>query len=124
MQSWLNQIIHGRLYLYWAQWHTVMESERRAGEVMNACLGRISQSALLGGWNSWVEMVWSRAEEESKQEVEGLLDRLKREKQERAGRTMRRCLNKISNAAFVQSWEKWQSVIAAMNKAGKVTIVE
>ena len=97
-----------------------MESEKRAGAVMSACLGRICQSALLGGWNTWAEMVWSRAEEESKQEVEDLLDRLKREKQERAGRTMRRCLNKISNAAFVQSWEKWRSVIAAMNKAGKV----
>ena len=120
MQSWLNQIIHGRLFLYWAQWHAVVESEKRAGAIMSASLARIFQSAVLGGFNSWVEMVWSRADEESKQEMEDLLDRLKREKQERAAMTMRRCLNKISNAAFVQSWEKWRSVIAAMNKAGKV----
>ena len=84
---------------------------------MSACLARIFQSAVLGGFNSWVEMVWDK---KSQNEVEDLLDRLKREKQERAAMTMRRCLNKISNAAFVQSWEKWRSVIAAMNKAGKV----
>ena len=104
----------------WDQWHTVMESERRAGEVMNGCLSRISKLWLSKGWNGWMSLMKFLTQSAAQSEVETLMERLKREKRERSGRIMRNCLNRISSRAFVQCFDKWKSVMAAYQKSGKV----
>ena len=109
-------IINGTTLLYWEHWHDVMESEKRAGEIMSGCLARISRLWLSRGWNGWMEVVKFEKQSASQAEVESLMEKLQREKMERAGRKMRFCLNQISNAAFVGSFVKWKAVMAAWQK--------
>ena len=112
-----DSVINGQTLSYWDHWHAVMESERRACEIMLSCVARTSKAWLSKGWNGWILLVKQSAAET---EMESLLDRLKREKHERAGRVMRYSLNRISSRAFVQCFDKWKSVMAAYQKSGKV----
>ena len=76
MQRWLNMMTHAQTTMVWDRWHLVLESEKYAGEVMIACLNRISKAAFGQGWNKWTELVKELRKGDAEPEYDALQRKL------------------------------------------------
>jgi hypothetical protein len=55
-------------------------------------------------------------------ESEQMRLQIAKDRQEKAGRQMQYCLNKIVNAKYVQAWDRWLSVHEALLRAGRIML--
>jgi hypothetical protein len=52
--------------------------------------------------------------------MEALMAQIEREKREKAGRVMIRCLNRICNSVYLGGWDRWRQVVIDHMRAGGV----
>jgi hypothetical protein len=104
-----------------------MEAEQRAGVVMFSCLSRIENAVAGGAMSKWMEVIeWEDAQAEAAaagsalSEIENFKAQIEREKREKAGRVMIRCLNRICNSVYLGGWARWRQVIIDHTRAGEV----
>ena len=127
MQRCLNRITDGALVKGWTQWLEVMDAEENAAAVMQGCLVRIENGVLSVAMDQWLDVVqWSSQsavdarQAQAMRELEAARAQVEKDKEEKAGRLMQYCLNKIINTQYVQAWDRWMSVHKAMLRAGRI----
>ena len=104
-----------------------MDAEENAAAVMQGCLVRIENGVLSVAMDQWLDVVhfFSQAAVDARQaqamrELEAMKEQVEKDKEEKAGRLMQYCLNKIINTQYVQAWDRWMSVHKAMLRAGRI----
>jgi outer membrane protein OmpA-like peptidoglycan-associated protein len=95
-------VINHTSLVYWEHWLDVLESERRAGDIMLGCLSRINQLWLSRGWNTWFEYVKFN---------NGLAVHVKQLRREMATNSLSSCILRLvksmKNVSIVKCWQLW-----------------
>jgi hypothetical protein len=116
----------------------VLEAQQHAGAVMGRCLqrlGHIFVAAAVAKWADTVQQARRAAADAAHAQAladleaasklslldsQALRAQIELQKQEKAGRVVRYCLNRITSLACVEAWDRWLEVHQAMARAGRV----
>jgi hypothetical protein len=145
MQRTMGRLVGVQQACGWERWRMVLAAQTRAGAVMQRCMARILNAVIAAAVSRWIAVVVATTSAQQlasgsseSDTLRAAIKQAEREKagregraatvraardtaeRERAGRLLQYTLNKIVDSKYVQAWDRWRVVLAAMKRAAAV----